>query len=129
MAIWDLYEVAFIEHFAVRRDRRGENIGSDMLAKMRNRLSKRLCLEVEPPNCDIARRRIEFYKRNGMFLNGYEYIQPSMAVGREAISLMIMTGDGEISQEQFEQVRKLLYTCVYDLSLPENQSIKKLVHP
>ena len=128
MAIWDLDSVAFIEHFAVRRDMRGRNIGSDMLSEIKKILFIPICLEVELPNNDIARRRIEFYKINGMFLNKYDYIQPSMARGREAVELMIMTSKGVIDWDEFQNIRNLLYTYVYDLSLPENENIKKLVH-
>lgn len=129
MAIWDFGEVAFLEHFAVDVAFRGKKIGENMLREALTSLQKPLFLEVEPPCDEITNRRVAFYKRNGLFLNEYDYMQPAMASGREAVPLMIMTSGGAINRAQFEQMRDLLYTYVYDLSLPENESIKKLVHP
>ena len=128
MAIWDLLDLAFVEHFAVRPALRGNNIGSQMLKEIKELLNRDICLEVELPNCEIAKRRISFYMRAGMFLNEYEYIQPAMAKGRAPVPLMIMTSDSFIDRVQFERIRNDLYTEVYDLSLDENKDLKKLVY-
>ncbi len=128
MAIWDFGESAFLEHFAVDVAYRGNKIGEKMLKEVLADIKKQLFLEVELPNDDVTRRRIAFYKRNGLFLNEYEYIQPAMASGRSPVPLMIMTSTETVERARFEKMRALVYTHVYDLSIPENESIKKLVH-
>ena len=73
-------------------------------------------LEVEPPETDIAARRIEFYKRNGFYFNNYDYTQPSMAVGQPSIPLRIMSFSRPLSQAEFVQVKDTLYSGVYKVN-------------
>ena len=74
-----------------------------------------ICLEVELPDCEIAKRRIEFYKRNGFFLNEYPYEQPAITKGRKPLPLMIMTSGSEITKDRFDDIKVLLYKCVYQV--------------
>ncbi|MBR7146301.1 MAG: GNAT family N-acetyltransferase, partial [Oscillospiraceae bacterium] len=57
--------------FAVREDCRGSGIGSELLDELIGTLPHPICLEVEPPETEIAKRRIAFYERNG-FSPAYE---------------------------------------------------------
>ena len=109
-AVWELENVLFLEHLAVEPGCRNDGIGSKLLgyfAKMRS------CLEVEPPETDLARRRIGFYQRNGYFFNDYPYVQPSLAAGRSAVPLYIMTSGCTATPEEFAQIKNLLYSRVY----------------
>ena len=74
---------------------------------------KIVCLEVEPPVCNLTRRRVAFYERNGMFFNSYPYIQPSISAGREAIPLFLMTSHTTIDKENFIAIKNKLYKEVY----------------
>lgn len=112
-AVWDFPEVLYIEHFAVDGRLRGGGIGAAMIGELKALCDKPICLEVEPPETEIARRRIGFYERNGFFLNPYPYMQPPISAGRDAIPLLIMTGDGCIDKAIFEKIKQLLYTRVY----------------
>lgn len=113
LAIWDFQDVLYIEHFAVAGRLRGGGIGASMLCELRALFDKPICLEVEPPENDMARRRICFYERNGFFLNPYPYIQPPISKGRASIPLLIMTSGGKISEDGFKQIKHLLYSRVY----------------
>ena len=77
---------------------RGLGLGSKMLKETAKLFEKPLCLEVEPPTTDIARRRIRFYERNGMCFNDYEYVQPPLSEGQNSLPLKIMTS-GKKSQK------------------------------
>ena len=44
------------------------------LQELMTQQSKRICLEVELPETELAIRRIRFYERNGLYLNSYDYI-------------------------------------------------------
>lgn len=112
-AVWDFPEVLYIEHFAVDGRLRGGGIGAAMIGELRALCDKAICLEVEPPENETAKRRIGFYERNGFFLNPYPYMQPPISAGRDAIPLLIMTGDGCIDKATFEKIKQLLYTRVY----------------
>ena len=112
-AIWDFGENAYIEHLAVSPKLRCGGMGSKILGELAQNISKPLCLEVELPECDIAKRRIGFYERCGYYLNDYPYMQPSLSEGKKSIPLMIMTYGGKIGRDEFENLKNLLYKEVY----------------
>ena len=113
LAVWELENILFLEHFATAPALRGKGLGSRLLAELANMSEKPLCLEVEPPENDLAKRRIEFYKRNGFFLNEYPYIQPSLAKGQPPIPLLIMTRGKAVDPSSFALIRDELYRTVY----------------
>lgn len=112
-AIWDLREVAFLEHLAVNPACRNGGIGGRFLQSLINALQKPICLEVELPDNELAKRRIGFYERNGFYLNEYDYKQPAMSEGRNEIPLLLMTTGKKLKEEEFNHMRNLLYRKVY----------------
>ncbi len=117
MAVWQFDDLSFIEHFAVDSKYRNTGLGSRMLQEIREHLTGRICLEVELPDDDIAKRRIEFYKRNGLYYNDYPYIQPAISKGRNPIPLRIMTSGGIVSQSEYQEIRDILYREVYEVDV------------
>jgi len=113
IAVWDFNEFAFIEHFAVHPEYRNCGVGTGMLNEMTELLGKTVCLEVEPPETEMASRRIGFYKRNNFYLNEFPYMQPPISRGKKAIPLLIMTSDGKVDKDTFERIKGTLYTRVY----------------
>ncbi len=113
IAIWEFEEFVFIEHFAVDESKRNSGLGSKMLANFLGITNKTVCLEVECPDTEIAKRRIGFYERNGFFLNEYEYFQPPISKGKNIVPLMIMTSKSKVTKEKFEKIRDTLYKEVY----------------
>ncbi len=112
-AIWEFEKWLYIEHFAVSPTQRGKGLGSRMLAELTAMTDKKICLEVELPENEIAERRISFYERNGFKLNRYEYVQPAMEEGKKAVPLYIMTYGGGINETEFNDIRGKLYRYVY----------------
>jgi len=117
IATWEFDEFVFIEHFAVRSACRNTGLGSRMLSEFIEAQNKTVCLEVELPDTDIAKRRIGFYERNGFFLNQYEYFQPPISKGKKIVPLMIMTSGGKVSEDTFKKIRNILYKEVYNYKL------------
>ena len=117
IALWEFHNILFIEHFAVDPDFRSCGIGSKILNEISTHTSKQICLEVEPPKDEITVRRVEFYKRNGFFLNEYPYIQPAISKGKKEVPLMIMTHGKKITKIKFNDIKYMLYTNVYKKSL------------
>ncbi len=113
MAVWQLEGLGFIEHFAVDSKYRNIGLGSRMLQEIKKHLTGRVCLEVELPDNDMAKRRIKFYQRNGLYYNDYPYIQPAISKGRNPIPLRIMTSGGVVSQGEYQEIRDMLYREVY----------------
>ena len=62
---WDLHTFIYMEHFAVFPDMRNRGIGRRMLQHLFTLADKPLVLEAEPADDEMAKRRIDFYRRNG----------------------------------------------------------------
>lgn len=114
IALWENEEVTFIDHFAVRNGLRGNGLGGKVLKELLSvRGYKTVCLEVEPPENDTAKRRIAFYERCGFFLNVHPYTQPALSAGRNPVRLMIMTSRRAIDADEFIALKNTLYESFY----------------
>lgn len=113
ICVWQFADFAYVEHFAVAPEYRSQGLGALILDEIKRITACQICLEVEPPKEDTAKRRIGFYKRNGFFLNEYPYIQPPMSKGRNPLPLMIMTSESPIAEDRFEKIKTVLYRNVY----------------
>ncbi|MGN1416004.1 MAG: GNAT family N-acetyltransferase [Oscillospiraceae bacterium] len=113
ITVWQFEHFAYVEHFAVDPDCRGSGLGSAVLRELVSKLSCLVCLEVELPETDIAKRRIAFYERNGFVTNDYPYIQPPYSEDRNPLPLIIMTSGRTVSEDKFNEMKGLLYKHVY----------------
>ncbi len=113
LAVWELGEIVFLEHFAVHPSYRNGGIGGKILSELVETVSGQVCLEVELPETELARRRIAFYERNGFFYHDYPYVQPALSKGQGSIPLRIMTSGSPIDEARFASVRDSLYKKIY----------------
>lgn len=113
ITVWQFECFAYVEHFAVDPNCRGGGMGSAVLRELVSQLSCLVCLEVEFPGTDIAKRRIAFYERNGFVTNNYPYIQPPYSEEQSPLPLIIMTSGRTVSEEEFEEMKRILYKNVY----------------
>ena len=113
ITVWDFGGFAYVEHFAVNPKYRNGGIGAQVLESLHELIGRQICLEVELPKNELARRRIGFYTRNGFTLNEYDYIQPPLAQGKNPVPLFIMTSREAIDEERFRLFRSVLYEKVY----------------
>ena len=116
IAVWDLGEVAFVEHFAIAEEWRGKGVGSGMLGEVFSLFDAPKVLEVEPPIDEKTRKRVDFYERNGLVFHDYYYEQPSMEKGRDAVELRIMCSE-RLDYTAFEKIRALLYSKIYKVKI------------
>ena len=113
LAVWEFESFIYIEHFAVDPALRNSGTGSAMLQELVRKYQKQICLEVELPEDELTRRRIGFYERNGFVFNEYPYIQPPISKGKSPVPLRIMTYGSAITQDTFEEMKRVLYQRVY----------------
>ncbi len=113
LAVWELGNFAFIEHFAVKPECRNSGLGSRLLRKLASLLNKPLCLEAELPEHDLAKRRIAFYQRSHFCQNPYPYEQPALAPDQNPVPLCVMTFPAPITQPEFVNLQNTLYQKVY----------------
>lgn len=115
ITVYRFPKFAYVEHFATNRKFRNQGLGAVVLKELSGLLSCGICLEVELPETEIAKRRIAFYKRNGFYLNEFSYMQPPISMGKRAIPLLIMTSGGRVTQGEFEKIKSVLYQNVYGI--------------
>ena len=113
LAVWEFESFIYIEHFAVDPALRNSGTGSVMLKELVKQYQKPICLEVELPEDELTRRRIGIYERNGFVFNEYPYIQPPISKGKSPVPLRIMTYRSEITREEFQKMKEILYRRVY----------------
>ncbi len=113
ITVYDLGATLFVEHFAVNPEFRNQGLGARILQMLLQEAQKPVCLEVELPDTELAKRRIGFYRRNGFYLNHYPYTQPPLAPGQNPVSLQLMTSSQALTPDEFAAVRDLLYQKVY----------------
>lgn len=103
----------FLEHFAVNPDIRGNGLGSRLMEHFKEICSPLpIVLEVEPPENEIERRRIEFYKRMGFVLNEGEYFQPPFTEGCPDVPLKLMS-TLPLGGDNFKKAADLIHQKVY----------------
>lgn len=115
-AVYQFDTFTFVEHLAVAPSHRNQGLGALILQELGKISKKRICLEVEPPETEIATRRIGFYRRSGFYLCPCPYVQPAISKGRMPVPLQIMSTRGVLDESEFEAVRKTLYEKVYGVA-------------
>ena len=69
--------------------------------------------EVSHPDSITPERRIGYYLDLGMHMNPYEYVQPALEKNTAPVKLNIMSYPREITPQEFEEFRALLYREMY----------------
>ena len=102
-----------ITNVAVAPVERCHGVGGMLLTELlkiaENKGVARIVLEVRASN-DSA---IRMYERNGFVFNEYPYIQPPISKGKSPVPLRIMTYKSEITREEFQKMKEILYRRVY----------------
>ena len=99
---WDFEHIRYIEHLAIVPRLRGKGYGQRILKKFTSRPDIPLLLEVEHPDTEINKRRINFYQRIGFVVNEYEYKQPPYKKCGNDVPLILMTYPNVISKRDIE---------------------------
>lgn len=117
LTYWELDGMLYIEHFAIHPNLRGKGYGEQALAlflKISDAQTLPVVLEVEQPNDSLSRRRIDFYRRNGLVLwSDLGYIQPPYRTGGESVPMLIMSTPS-LDPSNFSTLRDNLYRHVYN---------------
>ena len=90
ITVWSLSECNFIEHFVVYDNFRCLGYGSLALGLVKD-LNSPIVLEVEHPETEIKKRRLEFYLRNGFSVCDFNYMQPSYHKDENFVPLYLLS--------------------------------------
>lgn len=115
VTLWLLPEAVYIEHLLTLEHMRGSGLGAAAVQQILDYSGHRpLVLEVEPEEASpMARRRLQFYQRLGLFVQPIEYIQPAYTTQGHPVPLHLMTSQETLPLSTLERIRTDLYTYVY----------------
>lgn len=111
---WHWSEMLFVEHIAVDPEQRGKQYGQRAISELRRLESPYIVLEVELPQDDISRRRIQFYERQGFTLNPFSYAQPPYQAGNPAIPMHLLSIPAITNRGTFSVLSQLIKERVYE---------------
>ncbi len=114
LGIWDLKEILFVEHFAIKQGMRGAGIGGLALQKLQKLYPSKIILEVELPEEIMQKKRIDFYEKHGFHSNSFSYAQPPLREGQDLLPLILISYPNTLSELEFLTYKKMLYDIVYD---------------
>ncbi len=120
LAYWILKNCVFFEHLAVSKNFRGKGIGTKIIKnnlKNLKDIKKFIFLEVEPPDSEISKKRINFYKRLGFNLNKFYYEQPPLRKTEKAQHLLIMSYPTLIDEKTFVDYKREIYDNIYGVKI------------
>jgi len=117
ISYWNLGKFFYIEHFAIHETIRNHKYGQKALCSLEAMLKGPIILEVELPEDEISKRRINFYQRQGFQLWENEYMQPPYREGDNYLPMKLMV-KGELDRgTDFELIKRTLYKEVYQIEL------------
>lgn len=105
---FDAPDFVYFENFCIDPDKRNGGYGSQTLKLLTENIVKPFILEVELPTDDLTRRRIAFYKRNGMVQNTYYHVQPHYRKTDADLPLAVMSYGKILTSKQYEDFRNYL---------------------
>ncbi len=110
LVTWLIEDFYYIEHFEVFESFRNRKLGSSVLTSFAG-LHPHLILESEPANLnEIAKRRIDFYQRNGFEIIDKNYTQPPYEAGKNPLNLWLLTN---VAVEDAEKIAAEIHKIVY----------------
>ncbi len=108
VGFWDTAEFLYFENFCIAPNLRNGGYGAQTLAVLTDGLQKPFILEAELPTDDLTRRRVAFYKRNGMVENSYSHIQAHYHLGDPDLPMLVLSHKKQISPEQYARFKAYL---------------------
>ncbi len=114
LSAWKFDGFDFIEHFALREEKRGQGLGTKVIESYLKE-AKKVILEVEKPETETQKRRIQFYEKLGFKLNPHDYVQPPYSKDKKPLHLFLMSFPEKLSETDFKKIRIALYKIVYGL--------------
>ncbi len=112
ISYWNFEDFLYIEHFAIDETKRNGGYGRKVLEHLEKNTKLPIVLEVELPENEISKRRIEFYQRQGFKLVKETYYQPPYRKEDNYLPMMIMM-NADSDTVSFEHIKSTLYKKVY----------------
>jgi len=118
IAEWDFEDFFLVEHYAIRKGLRGKGFGTKILKEYHKSKDKLVIGEAERPNTREKARRLGFFKRIGIILNKYEFVQPAYSKDKKEFPLFLMSYPRAITEREFRRFRNTIHREVYGFEDP-----------
>ena len=112
LTYWTFENLVYVEHFAIDEELRNQGLGKAVFLNFLSQQQEQVVLEIELPNTEEADHRLEFYASMGFFQNPQPYEQPSYHNDGRTVPMIIMS-KYELDDDEFSEIRDLLYREVY----------------
>lgn len=112
LTYWTFDDLVYIEHFAIDEELRNQGLGKAVFLNFLSQQTQQVVLEIEHPHDEASEHRLEFYASMGLFQNPQDYLQPSYHGDQVTVPMIIMS-KYELDDDEFEEIRELLYREVY----------------
>jgi len=110
---WTFERFVFGEHFAIDSKMRGQNIGSEVVKMLAEKVNLPFVLEVEMPTDAQSIRRIDFYERLGFKVLSHSYAQPYYDGSGKLLPLLLMSNNYHFADKHFSLIKNTVYKNVY----------------
>ena len=117
LTYWTFDELLYVEHFAIAEELRNQGLGKAVFLNFLSQQQEQVVLEIEPPTTEEADHRLEFYASMGFYRNPQAYVQPPYRKGGRSVPMIIMS-KYELDDDEFSEIRDLLYHEVYGVDEP-----------
>ena len=114
LSYWTFDGFVYVEHFAIAEELRNQGLGKAVFLNFLSQQHDQVVLEIEPPNNEEADHRLEFYASMGFFQNTQPYVQPSYHNDNRTVPMIIMS-KYELDDDEFSEIRNILYREVYGI--------------
>ncbi len=114
ISVWQFTGYIYVEHFAVFPHLRSSGIGSWAINHLAEIYKSPVILEVERPVSEQAKRRLDFYSKNGFQVIKSDYIQPSYGPGKKPVPALLLANTN-LNPDQVQPIVKELYSAVYGI--------------
>lgn len=116
LTAWNFGKIIYVEHFAIKKEMRGQGYGSAAIDRLAELSKQPIILEVEmPESSSEAAARVGFYERLGFTGWQTPYVQPPYSKGKNPVPMMLMSRGMEETLECAGIVTALLHRHVYGL--------------
>ena len=121
---YQLQDYLFLELFMVQEHLRNQGIGQAFLQEVIKEATTPIILEVELPENELSKRRINFYERLGFHLNLCDYKMPVFDKHHGGVPLYLMSYPNKLTEAEINEYSHKIYKDVYLVKMdPVNRTL------
>jgi GNAT superfamily N-acetyltransferase len=114
IAYWIFPDYAYVEHYAMAKEARGQGYGTKILGDFLRRMAGRIVvLEIDPVIDEVSTRRLEFYQRLGFQESPFRHTCPKYQPDEQEGELWVLTWPVTVDCDFYE----MFYTDLHQVVL------------